>query len=918
MRRISFLLLSCFLLTALLFSNLAQSQIYINEFLASNTGSIIDPDFQESADWIELYNAGNATQNLGGYFLTDNFGDKEKWKIPAGVQIQANGYLLIWADGKNTGLHTTYKISADGEELALFSPAGVLLDSITFGLQEPNISMGRKTDGNIEWAYFTNPTPGQTNASETFTGIVHNTPRFSVLGGIFSSPVSLEISNTFGGEIRFTLDGSEPNENSPLVNGPVLINSTTIVRARILQNGKVPGEIITHSYFIDIENKIGTLPVFSIATNAENFWDSEKGIYEQDFKPEWEIPVNLELFENDGSDRAGFNLMAGMKINGLYSWQLPQKMLGVYFRKEYGKGKLEYPLLFDHNQPVFDNFALRASGSDWAFTLFRDGMIQTLPDENMDVDFQGIRPCVVYVNGQYMGIHNIRSKINEDFIVQNHQLGDEKIDMIENENYVETGSLDQYAQFETIYHKDLTVQANYDEVANLMDIDNFTDFIITEIYSQNTSVDHNIMAWKPQSSGKWKWILNDLDRGFFKPGNNLINFYANRNVIPFSQLLTNENYRHYFGKRLADHLFTSFDPARVITIIDAFKAKIQDEVPHHIQRWQGTSSSYGDPISSVEYWNNEVEKLKSFANSRPGVLLNDLKNYGFSDSKSLSISMVPANAGVISFNGINIKQEKSVGAYPANETISLLAKAKDGFIFQGWQQLQTTSIIGKEQIWKYNDTGNEMPENWNKEDFDDSDWEQGAAELGYGDGDESTLLDYGGVANNKIITTYFRKGFELENIENIESIKIKLKCDDGAVVYINGTEAIRENLPSGEISRLTHALIAVGGSDESDFTLYSVDAGLLKSGQNCVAVEIHQANTSSSDISFDLELETQGLNPNETIGSNANYAFTHSSDLSLVAVFESDGSCTVPEEITSEIILNKACSPYRVPNHVLF
>ena len=249
-----------------------------------------------------------------------------------------------------------------------------------------------------------------------------------------------------------------------------------------------------------------------------------KGIYVQDFKPEWEIPVNIELFENDGSDRAGFNLAAGIKVNGLYSWQLPQKMLGVYFRKEYGEGHLDYPLLFDRSRSSYDNFALRASGSDWAYTLFRDGMTQSLTAENMDVDFQGFRACVVFVNGEYLGIHNIRSKIDEDFIVQNHHLVDQKVDMIENENYVEAGSLDEYAAFEALYHKDLSVQENFDAVAAKMDIENFTDFIITEIYSQNTSVDHNIMAWKPQNEGKWKWILNDLDRGFFNAGNNMISF----------------------------------------------------------------------------------------------------------------------------------------------------------------------------------------------------------------------------------------------------------------------------------------------------------------------------------------------------------------------------------------------------------
>lgn len=894
-----------------------KAQVFINEFLASNTGANVDPDFQESADWIELYNNGNSSVNLGGYYLSDNFNDHIKWKIPQGTQISAKGFLVIWADGYNTGLHTNFKISADGEQLVLYKPGDILADSLSFGLQEPNISMGRKTDGGADWGYFLQPTPGAENSNETFSGVVKNVPIFSPLGGIFTGPVTVNITNTFGGDIRYTLDGSEPTQNSLIVNGPITINYTTIIRASIYQAGKIPGKIITNSYFINSDGQFGSLPIVSIATNPENFWDPVKGIYVQDFKPEWEVPINIELFENDGSDRAGFNESAGTKVNGLYSWQLPQKMLGIYFRKEYGNGNLDYPLFFDRTRSSFDNFALRASGSDWAYSLFRDGMIQSLTAENMDVDFQGFRAAVLYINGQYMGIHNIRSKIDEDFIVQNHGLQGQLVDMIENENYVETGSLYQYTTFEADYHKDLTNQANFDAVANVMDIENFTDFMVTEIYSQNTSVDHNIMAWKPQTGGKWKWILNDLDRGFFKPGSNMISFYADRNVIPLKQLLTNEGYRKYFGKRLADHLFTTFDPERVKTIIDEFKSNIENEIPKHIQRWQGTSSGYGNPISSVNYWNNEVEKMKTFANGRPVALLNDLQNYGFAKSKPLSIVISPENAGKIQFNGIEIKQAVSNGNYPANEEITLVAQSKSVYFFKGWAQLSAKNIIGRQETWKYNDSGNELPANWKTENFNDADWKEGLAELGYGDNDENTVIGFGQDSRNKFITSYFRKSFSVENTSGIQNLKIALKCDDGAVVYLNGTEVVRQNLQSGQIDRLTPASSAVSGTGEQVFTTYIIDSGLLKTGNNVFGVEVHQSDPTSSDISFDLELTASAANANSYISTNPTLKYTHTGDAALVAEYESDGTCILPEEITTEMILDKSCSPYRVPANVL-
>ncbi len=895
---------------------MAQSQIFINEFLASNTGSFIDPDFQESADWIELYNAGTTIANIGGYYLTDNISDSLKWKIPDGTSIESGGFLVFWADGYNTELHTIFKISADGEELALYTSNGVLVDSVSFGLQEPNISMGRQTDGGSTWGFFLQPSPGSSNSNENFNGVTKNVPQYSLLGGIYKAPVTVEITNTFGGEIHYTLDGSEPTDTSQIFIEPIQIDKTTIVRSRIYQTGKVPGKIVTQSYFIDSENKIGTLPVVSIATNPENFWDSEKGIYVQDFKPEWEIPINIELFENDGSDRAGFNLAAGTKVNGLYSWQLPQKMLGIYFRKEYGEGKLDYPLLFDQERNSYNDFALRASGSDWASTMFRDGMTQRLTIENMDVDFQGFRAAVLYVNGQYMGINNLRAKVDEDLIVETHQLKDQKIDMVENENYAEAGTLDQYLNFKALYMQDLSKQENFDAVAGVMDIENFTDFMIAEIYSQNTSVDHNIMAWKPQDGGKWKWILNDLDRGFFKPGSNLISYYADREVIPFSQLLANIGYKKYFGKRLADHLFTTFEPERVTTIIDQFSNNIEAEIPNHIERWKGTSSDYGDPIPSLDYWKSQVQNMKTFAGGRPAALLNDLKNYGFNNATPLSITISPANQGTITFNGIKINQSLSQGAYPENEEITLVAEAKAGFEFVGWQKPENKILVGKEASWKYNDKGNDLLKSWIAEDFDDSQWSEGQAELGYGDRDEKTIIGYGSDSDNKFITSYFRKTFTVENTDEIQGVKVNLKYDDGAVVYVNGAEALRVNLPDTEITYTTKAKTAISGSGETIFSTFIIDKGLLKTGNNTIAVEIHQNDPGSSDISFDLEMTSKVKNEGEIFSTNQSLDFTHTGEESFIAVFESDGSCILPEEITAETKLNKACSPYRVPNNV--
>ena len=269
------LILICIILP---FINL-KSQVFINEFSASNYSIIEDDIYRDYSDWLELYNSGPDELNLKGYFLSDNFNIPFKWQIAEDVIIPSGGYLLIWADGMDQQLHTNFKISADGEELLLHSPGLELLDSISFGPQKADISYGRRIDDPAKWSFYNTPTPGFQNSSEFFTAICFHTPVFSIQGGMYSSAQDVALSNDFGGLIRYTTDGSEPDIFSPEYLNPVRINETTLLRARIFKEDQLPGPTVTNSYFINENSAQGKLPLVSIASAPENFWDDEKGIY---------------------------------------------------------------------------------------------------------------------------------------------------------------------------------------------------------------------------------------------------------------------------------------------------------------------------------------------------------------------------------------------------------------------------------------------------------------------------------------------------------------------------------------------------------------------------------------------------------------------------------------------------------------
>jgi hypothetical protein len=171
------------------------------------------------------------------------------------------------------------------------------------------------------------------------------------------------------------------------------------------------------------------------------------------------------------------------------------------------------------------------------------------------------------------------------------------------------------------------------------------------------------------------------------------------------------------------------------------------------------------------------------------------------------------------------------------------------------------ALIASNSVWKYLDNGTDQGTAWRGPGFDDSTWAAGRAQLGYGDGDETTAVSFGPNPNNKFITTYFRRGFEIASRNDWSNLTARLLQDDGAVVYLNGVEVVRANLPPGEIFFNTLALAAV----ENQMIEFALSPSLLVDGRNVVAVEMHQVNPASSDLSFDFQLTAAGAPPERTV-----------------------------------------------------
>jgi len=307
------------------------------------------------------------------------------------------------------GLHTNFKISSDGEHIVLSDAIGNQIDSIFTAKLSSDISLGRKPDGSEEWKFFDVPTPGSSNISEGFLPVPASLVQFSAAGGFYQSGINLQLSTEESTDsIFYTVNGSEPTGESTLYTTGISISEPITVRARVITNGHLPGEITSNSYLINGSHE---LPVIFVSTDSSNLWDYDYGIYvkgpnaeadfpykEANFWQDWERPANITMYEPDGT--LAFQIDAGIKIFGAYSRGHDQKSLSIHCRKSYGFESINYKLFDDQDIDKFKTIILRNSGNDFNNTMLRDPFCNIVVS-SLNLDHQAYRPAVVYLNGEY-------------------------------------------------------------------------------------------------------------------------------------------------------------------------------------------------------------------------------------------------------------------------------------------------------------------------------------------------------------------------------------------------------------------------------------------------------------------------------------------------------------------------------------
>ncbi|MCF7805731.1 MAG: CotH kinase family protein [Candidatus Marinimicrobia bacterium] len=618
--------------------------------------------------------------------------------------------------------HTNFKINAGGEPLYLVSPEGAIVDEFSPDSLPADVSKGRYPDGTDAWLYYPTPSPGTSNQDDGISGI-SDAPIFSKPGGHYDAPVSLVLSsNGSGGQIYYTTDGAVPDPESSEYSAPITIDATTVIRARMYESGKLPGKVVTHTYLLDVSS---TLSIISIATAPENLWDNDNGIYVlgdeyekrqpwlgANFWEDWEKSAHVELYEPDGS--LGFTAGAGVKIHGGWSRERAQKSLSIFFRGEYGTSELEYSLFPDLDIETYSSFILRSSANDWEYTMFRDALMQRLVCDQ-DIDGQAYRPSVVYLNGEYWGIHNIREKLNEDYLASHYNVDPDEVDILEANGMVVEGSSDHYnAMLDYISANGVRGSADYAHIRSQMDISNYIDYQISEIYFDNRDwPGNNIKFWRPQkSSGKWRWLLYDTDFGFglyngWGQNNSRDNYEFNTLAFatdpdvkedwpnpPWStfllrSLLENTEFKIQFINRFADLLNTVFQPDAVLNQINLMQNGIQAEIPRHYNQWKDSPwwTPYGSRIywGSSDEWYENVAVLRVFARHRATYVRSHIsQKFGLAGTLFINADVGAPESGQVRINSVTCSTYPWRGLYFKSVPVKITAVPKAGYRFLEW------------------------------------------------------------------------------------------------------------------------------------------------------------------------------------------------------------------------------------------
>ena len=744
------------LIVATLLCGSASAQtLKINEIMQSNVATIMDDITEFPDSWVELYNPTDAAINLKDYKLSIKNKEKKAWQLP-NKTVAAKGYALIYCDkeGKEDNrLHADFRLeSGKGCQVYLFTN-GEIVDSLPEALKKmpaPDVAYGRKTDGASEWGYQLTPSAGKANTGDICDAKhILGAPVFSEAGRVTSgsSAINLELSlpedTPEGAYITYTTNGSEPTAQSTKYTNAINIKATTVIRAKAFCSGWLSPVSTAQSYIF--HPRAMTVPIFSVQTDDKYLNDAKIGLFANNNSKEdkkthdWRRPVNIEFFPVEGETSA-FNQLSETRIQGGQSRSNALKSMVFYANKRFDPDhkRFSYEFFPDQKPGIteFKSFSLRDGGNDFDDLYFRDLIIQRTMGSHIDLDWQAGHTAVLYINGEYMGMLNIRERSNEDNVFSNYD-GLEDLDMVEIshekvnnvDQFIEElkeGTSEFYDRFKAFYSEKSHTLAEYEQ---WLDVKEYLNVIALNFFYGNIDFPgNNLVFWRPNDddtkSGlpkRFRVIVKDTDFG--------LGLYGRQNDYNTIKLLYNQSYDSGNAwaftepaTRLLKNMLEDKDILNLFIdmccvymgdfmngkgtgeIIDLIMEEALDEFVAHRDKYNGGGGGgwpwgggWGQPDNRKDI-ENKFNNAKNWAEGRPK---NFYKFIGDQWKLGSPVALtVNKNAQdvALSINGINVSNKTFDGKFFANRQLTITGTAPEGQEIKGWKLsgARTEEVNGSE------------------------------------------------------------------------------------------------------------------------------------------------------------------------------------------------------------------------------
>lgn len=646
----------------------------------------------------------------------------------------------------------------------------------------------------------------------------------------------------------------------------------------------------------EVKAGLRSLPTVCLTTEVDELFGSSNGIYinAQQRGDAWEREISMEFFDfPHGKD---LQVDTGLRMNGNFSRSKiqPKHNMRVVFREDYGPTKLEYELFEDGKVTRFNSLILRGlSGDSWAHARYPHAQYirdQWFRDAYESMGYEGIhqREIQLYINGLYWGLYHIFERVEDDSMAERFGGSEEDWEVIKDGSNssvlsIDGGTARWDALMDIIQGGGLSNSAPYVALQEYLDLDAFIDYLLLNYYGGNDDwcSKNYRAAVRLNPPGKYQFFPHDTERagynalrnaGLNKDSTSINNIYRPTNV--HQELTVNAEYRLRFADRAHRFLFNggalTEGPAGKLWSDKA--DLIREALKAECARWGDfTQDQRGaSKINTLTEWQALVDReMTVWFPQRSEILLNQLRNDSlypdleapiFSQhggSVSAGFNLLFSNLGA---DDIYYTIDGSDPRLAGGEVNPLATNAGSGstpvMIIEenspGWEYLDDGSDQGGSEIvaghpdfdtdhWKHPDFNPPVP------------WETGAARLGY-NANQATTLSFGQNGANKYATSYFRKSFDLTDVALISNLLLEVERDDGVIVYLNGHEVVRDNVADGLVQFDDFALDGAGGSEETTFYSFNLDASRLVEGRNVLAFEVHQISGTSSDLSIDARL----------------------------------------------------------------